>query len=157
MVEGRRTVVLCVGNRVRSDDGAAQLLYRKLGGSVNRISLRDCGTAPQDCLDEVAQAEPRVVIFVNAIDRSLKPGAIVLEELQTSSSSGSSLLAHKFPLVWAGALLKIMGRERNVAIQIFLIGIQIGSTTGSMTKHVRDSVDRLAKLFEQLDSDAVVI
>jgi hydrogenase maturation protease len=154
VINGRKTAILCVGNPVRSDDGAAQLLFRKLGGRVVRISLLDCGTTPQDCLEEVVQVEPSVVIFVNAIDHSLRPGAITLEELQTNSSSGSSLLAHKFPLIWTVDLLKIMGHERNLGIETFLVGIQIGSTTGSMTKAVRISVEKLSKLFRHLDSSA---
>ena len=59
LVRGKKTIVLFVGNPIRGDDGAAHLLFRKLKGKVVRLRLLDCGTSPQDCIDEVVELEPR--------------------------------------------------------------------------------------------------
>ena len=153
LVRGKKTIVLFVGNAIRGDDGAPHLLFRKLEGKVVRLRLLDCGTSPQDCINQVVELEPSIVIFVNAIDWSLKSGSIVLEKLRWTSSAaaGSSLLGHKVPLSWVASLLKIMGRERNLVIETFLIGIQINSTNGIITPPVRKSVNKLLKAFKELD------
>ena len=79
--------------------------------------------------------------------------SIILDELRsTSCSAGSSLIGHKVPLSWVASLLKIMGQERNLAIETFLIGIQISSTKGTITVPVRKSVNKLSKAFKELDS-----
>ena len=152
IVKGKKILILCVGNPIRGDDGAPQLLFWKLRGNVVRLRLLDCGTSPQDCIDEVVRLEPRAVIFVNSIDRSLEPGTIILDELHSTSSTGSSLIGHKFPLAWVALLLKIVGQQRNLVIETFLIGIQIRSTKGGITVPVRKSVNKLSKVFKELDS-----
>jgi hydrogenase maturation protease len=155
IVKGRKLVILCVGNPVRGDDGAPQRLYRKLRGNVVRLRLLDCGTTPQDWIEEVVRLRPHIVIFVDAVDRSLKPGSIILDGLHLGSSTGSSLLGHKVPLAWVASLLKIIGRQRRFVIKTFLIGIQIGSTKGAITVPVRKSVSKLSRLFHELDSIVV--
>jgi hydrogenase maturation protease len=151
LVRGKRLVVVFVGNPSRGDDGAPQLLFRALRGKVLRMKLLDCGTGPQDCIEEVAKLEPHIVIFVNAIDRSLRPGAIVLEELHATNSTGSSLVSHKFPLAWVASLLEMMRPRQDLPIRIVLIGIQISSTTGRITTPVRKSAKQLLGVFMKMD------
>jgi hydrogenase maturation protease len=155
IVRGKRLVILFVGNISRGDDGAPQLLFRNIRRKAARIKLLDCGTSPQDCVEVVAKIEPDIVIFVNAIDRSLAPGAIVLEELQATYSTDSSLVSHKFPLAWVAALIKITCRRQDPPIRTILMGIQIGSTKGRTTIPVRKSVNRLMGVFKKMDSNVV--
>jgi hydrogenase maturation protease len=151
-VKNKKAVVLCVGNPIRGDDGAPRLLLRKSKDSVVRMRMFDCGTSPQDYIDQVAKLHPQVVIFVNAVERSLEPGSIVLEELRSNGSTGSSLIGHKFPLAWVAVLLKVLAQQRNVIMKTYLVGIQAGSTRGRITVPVRQSVNRLLKLFAGIDS-----
>jgi hydrogenase maturation protease len=154
IVKGKKLLILCVGNPIRGDDGAPHLLFRKLKGNVARLRLLDCGTSPQDYMDQAVRLKPDIVIFVNSIDRSLEPGSIVLDELHQTSSIGSSLIGHRVPLAWVASLLKIMGEQRNLTIETILIGIQICSAKGRVTVPVRKSVNKLIGIFTELDSVA---
>ena len=152
LARGKRLVILFVGNSHRGDDGAAQLLYRSLRSKVTRMKLLDCGTSPQDYVEKVGELEPDIIVFVNAIDRSLTPGTIVLEELHAADSSGSSLMSHKFPLAWVALLLEVTRRRQDLEIRTMLIGIQIKSTKGRITIPVLKSADWLLRIFKKLDS-----
>jgi hydrogenase maturation protease len=152
LVRGKRLVILFVGNSLRGDDGAAQLLYRSLRSKVVRMKLLDCGTNPQDYVEKVGELEPDIVVFVNAINRSLTPGTIVLEELHAANSGGSSLVSHKFPLAWVALLLDGTRRRQDLTIRTMLIGIQIKSTKGRITVSVLKSANRLLTVFKKLDS-----
>ena len=68
--KGSRALIVCVGNPVRGDDGVGQALFRGLTGKVVRLRLLDCGTSPQDCVEEAVRVEPNLIIFVNAVHRS---------------------------------------------------------------------------------------
>jgi hydrogenase 3 maturation protease len=153
LVKGKKLVVACVGNPIRGDDGAAQLLFRKLKHQALRLSVMNCGTNPQDYIDEIVRLQPGVMIFVNALDRSLRPGTTVLEELESTSLTGSSLIAHKFPLAWIASLIEMMTDEGN-STHTVLVGIQVGSTRGRITPPVRKSVAILLRVFHKLDAVA---
>jgi hydrogenase maturation protease len=152
IIKGRMVFILGVGNQVRGDDGASHLLLKKLKGRVVKLRLLDCGTSPQDCIDDILAFKPNVIILVNSVDRSLAPGSIVFDDLQWATPSGSSLIGHKVPLPWIASILKVMGQERNLAIETFLIGIQIRSTRGRLSTPVRRSVQMLFEIFARLDS-----
>ena len=150
LVKGKRLVILFVGSPSRGDDGAPQLLFRNLQRKAVRMKLLDCGTSPQDCI-EVARLEPDIVIFVNAIDRSLTAGTIVLEELHATNSTGSSLVSHKFPLAWVASLLEMTRPRQDLMIRVILIGIQIRSTKGRITIPIRKSANQLLRIFKKMD------
>jgi hydrogenase maturation protease len=152
IIKGRTVLILCVGNQARGDDGASHLLLKKLKGRVVKLRLLDCGTSPQDCIGDALAFKPSVIILVNSLDHSLAPGSIVLDELHWGTPSGSSLIGHKVPLTWIASILKVMGQERNLAIETFLIGIQIRSTRGRLSTPVRRSVQMLFEIFARLDS-----
>jgi hydrogenase maturation protease len=152
LTKGRRVVVLFVGNPLRGDDGAPQLLHKALLHKVTGLMLLDCGTTPQDCIEKVVGLEPHIAVFVNAVDRALKPGSIILDKPYSMSTADSSLLGHKVPLAWVASLLKIVGQQRNLVIKTLLIGIQISSTKGAMSAPVRKTVKSLSKLFQELDT-----
>ena len=154
LVRGKRVLILFVGNSLRGDDGAAQLIYGTLRNKVSRMKLLDCGTSPQDYIEKVGELEPEIVFFVNAINRSLTPGAIILEELHAANSGNSSLVSHKFPLTWIAQLLEATRRRQDLATRSMLVGIQIESTKGRMTLAVLKSVKRLVRVFKKLDSIA---
>jgi hydrogenase maturation protease len=153
-IEGKTAVLLATGNPQRGDDGLAQLLFRRLDGKLHRLRILDCGTRPQDCVDKVIAMQPSAVIFVNAIDRSIEPGTIVLDVLGSTDSTSSSLIGHKVPLSWIALLLKIAGQQQNLSIETILIGVQIVSTHGAISSPVRRSVRALRKIFTEIDSVA---
>jgi hydrogenase maturation protease len=153
-IEGKTAVLLGVGNPLRGDDGLAQLLFRRLEGKLHRLKMLDCGTRPQDCVDKVVAIQPNIALFVNAIDRSLEPGTIVLEALGSTDSTSSSLIGHKVPLSWVALLLKIAGQQQSLSIETILIGVQIVSTEGAISPPVLKSVSTLEETFTEIDSVA---
>jgi hydrogenase maturation protease len=153
-IEGKTAVLLGIGNPLRGDDGLAQLLFRELEGKLHRLRLLDCGTRPQDCVDKVIAMQPGVAIFVNAIDRSIEPGTIVLDVLGSTDSTSSSLIGNKVPLSWIALLLKIAGQQQNLSIETILIGVQIVSTEGAISPPVLKSVSTLEETFTEIDSVA---
>jgi hydrogenase maturation protease len=153
-IEGKSAVILGVGNPMRGDDGLAQLLFRRLEGKLLRLRMLDCGTSPQDCIDKVVAIQPNMVLFVNAIDRSLEPGTIVLDLLGSTDPTSSSLIGHKVPLSWIALLLKIAGQQQGLSIETILIGVQIASTEGTISPPVLRSVSTLQEILTGIDSVA---
>ena len=74
-----RLVVLCIGNRLRADDGFGPAVSDRVGGRITP-QVFDAGAAPENELGRIATLEPDTVLLVDAVDFGAPPGEVRLLE-----------------------------------------------------------------------------
>ncbi|MEM3387216.1 MAG: hypothetical protein QXN08_06055 [Nitrososphaerales archaeon] len=147
LVIGKNVIAMCIGSDF-GDDIAGTLFYKLTHKHLSNIKIIFCGTTPEKFLTEVKGLKPNLVLMINAIDRSLKPGTVVVEDLLEQHSE--SLLAHNLPL---SLIAHILSSELNDCL-FRLIGIQAAKAYGSPSKPVVQSVKNLAKVILEFDKYA---
>jgi len=70
-----RTVIVCIGNTLKGDDGAANALYNKLAGKI-RAELIDAGTVPESYIQRIVTKGPDNILLVDAVDWGGLPGTV---------------------------------------------------------------------------------
>ena len=114
---GRRAVILGVGNPLKGDDAAGPLVCELLGGPLS-AKVIDGGSAPENHLRPIREADPEVLLIVDAVDLAGQVGQIHL--LGPEQVSRFSLSTHALSL---HLLIDLLRRENDLAVH--LIGIQV--------------------------------
>jgi len=138
-------MMMCVGSDF-GDDVAGPLLFRKVHSHLVNIRAILCETAPEKFLPDVLEARPEVILMVNAVDRNLAPGDVVLEDLLRQETK--FFLVHKFPLA---VLAHVISSELKDA-KIMLLGVQVRKMKGRPTPALVIAVKKLAETIIELDS-----
>lgn len=111
-----RICVLGVGNRLRGDDGAGCVLVDRLSGQIDAVCL-DAGTAPENYLEKVVQAEPDTVLLVDAAKLGACPGSVRV--FAPSALAGGTFSTHAPSLEMASDYIR-----RRCGAEVFVLGIQ---------------------------------
>jgi len=69
------SVIVCVGDEMRGDDGAGPAVAKELSGTVPWTVL-DAQNAPENFLMKVVAAKPESVVLIDALHFGGRPGAI---------------------------------------------------------------------------------
>lgn len=146
-MNGQNVIVMCIGSDF-GDDAVGPLLYKLVHKGVSNIKLMLCGATPEKFLSEVRESKPNLVLMVNAVDRGLKPGTVVVEDLLEQYST--PLIIHNLPLTLIAHILASEIRECTFK----LIGVQAAKTYGSPSNSVKQAVRELAKVILWLDKYA---
>ncbi len=147
LVKGRRTLLMCVGSDW-GDDVAGPLLFRNTRRRLVNIKPLLCETAPEKFLPEILMARPEVILMVNAVDRNLNPGEIVLEDLLEQETK--FFLVHKFPLA---VLARVISQDLKDT-KIMLLGVQVRKMRGRPTPALVSGVEKLAEALVALDPES---
>ena len=100
-VRAEQAVVLCIGNPARADDGYGPAVAEALAGKL-AAPVFDGGMVPENDLPRIAELQPAVVIFVDAVHFGGEPGELRLlrtDELRSdaiSTHSGSLSILEEF-------------------------------------------------------------
>ncbi len=83
------TVIVCIGNELRGDDGAAVEVARRL---VNAVpwEIFNAQNAPENFLMKIVDRKPQSLILVDALDFAAAPGAVQLMEADQVGGEGPS-------------------------------------------------------------------
>jgi hydrogenase 3 maturation protease len=115
----QHSLILCLGNSLRSDDGVGPYLASCLRGHA-RTAVEDLATRPERCLDLVTDYRPDQVVFVDAADFGAPPGTLqLIDRLQLDEHTLSS---HRLPLA---PLCEWIEREHGIPCHC--LGIQPAS------------------------------
>ncbi len=90
-VEGKKLLILGIGNRLRGDDGLGPRLIDRLRGKVS-IPLIDAGDVPENYLGPIEAAHADLVLVVDAADLRATPGDLAMLDLD--QLAGSSVSTH---------------------------------------------------------------
>ena len=141
-LEGKRSVLLAVGNPMRGDDALGPTLADRLQGKVS-ATIVDAGEVPENYVGVVAAAQPEVVVIVDAADLGAAAGdaAIVAPD---------DLTGPKFSTHNAGLSLFVRFLQSENPAEVVVIGVQPSSTGFGepMSPAVIATVGMLQDLFE---------
>jgi len=143
-VNGRKVLLLGVGNRLRGDDGVGSYLVKRLQKRI-RIPVIDAGDVPENYIGPIESSGANLVVIVDAADLGAQPGEIALVELGQLKDFGVSTHSANLSL-----LFKVIPKEKRP--DALLVAIQPGSTEAGrgLSDAVRESLDGLENLFIQL-------
>jgi hydrogenase 3 maturation protease len=139
-----KTVIVCIGNTLKGDDGAAIELYQKLAGKI-KAELFDAGTVPENYIQRIIKAKPYTIVLIDAVDFGGTAGQIkVFAPEQIPEIAAST---HVMSLRFFSDILK-----REINSRIFLVGIQpkqlnLGTP---LSAPVSQTVIELAELFIEM-------
>ncbi len=122
--ETRQVAILGVGNRLRGDDAAGCLVCDELqangGSSGPDFLVLDCGSAPENYVQPVADVHPTRILVVDCCDFGAKPGEFSLfSREQVDRLSYGLLSTHTLPLTLT---IEMLSLETGATIE--LLGIQ---------------------------------
>lgn len=83
------SVIVCVGNQLRGDDGAGPAIAGKLGADMP-WRVFDTQTAPESFLMKIAAGKPESVVLIDALDFGAAPGAVDLAPAGNVGGQGPS-------------------------------------------------------------------
>ena len=119
LIEGKRILLLGVGNRLRGDDAVGSLLVERLQGKVS-IPLIDGGDIPENYLGPIEKTGADVVLIIDATDMGANVGDVAIFDIE--QVRGMSFSTHTANL---GLMFQVIPPEKRP--QVILLGIQPGN------------------------------
>jgi hydrogenase 3 maturation protease len=145
-LEGKRVLILGVGNRLRGDDAVGPLLVERLQGKVD-IPLIDAGDVPENYLGPIEASGADLVLVIDATDMNSDAGAAAIFDIdQVQDKSVSTHTGN------IGLLFKAIPPEARP--QVILLGIQPGNITlgQGLSDPVRATLNSLEEILVSLIS-----
>jgi len=138
-----KTLLVCLGNSLRSDDGVGPYLAEQLE-SVPGICIENAGDRPERAIDFVSKYRPEKLVFLDAADFGGQPG--VLRQIEPFELSELCLSSHRLPLA---ALIDWIEAEYSTPCRC--LGIQAGSMQlgEKLTPEVAQAAVQVVKWFER--------
>ena len=139
-------VIVCVGNDLRSDDGAGVEVARRVADNVP-WAVFDARTVPENYIQKIVDLRPDAVLLVDALDFAADPGTIEIVEAERIAGQGPSTHGPA-PLAFLD-LLQMMHPCRCC-----VLGIQpaTGELDQPLSAPVADAVERIVKALTILAS-----
>jgi len=140
-----RVAVICLGNVLMGDDGAALELCKLLRGEVKGCDIYEAYQAPEAILPSITGRPYSHVIIVDAADMGLRPGEVRVIKEKEVINEGTLVTTHYLPLPSIINLLKESGKE------VLVVGIQPkeiklgGRVSGEVLKGVESLARTLRK------------
>ncbi len=138
-LQGKKTVILGIGNPMRGDDGLGPALIERLQGKTKAI-LIDGGEVPENYLGPIEAAKPEVVLIIDAADLQASPGDVALIEMEQLSQTGIS--THNASL---GLFAKVV--QTLTGAEILVLAVQ--PMYNSFGTPISEAVERTLEWVEQ--------
>jgi hydrogenase 3 maturation protease len=134
------TLIITVGNPLRSDDGAGPYIAGKINCSRTDLILLNVEDKPERALDKAVAANPQKTVIIDAADFGGGIGEIKI--IDAEHIPETALSTHMFPLKVIARIL-----QEDTGSKVFFLGIQPGKTHlgQGLSGPVRDSADRIAQ------------
>jgi len=145
--EGKRLLVVGIGNEMCGDDGLGPRLIAALQGRVG-AQLLDAGDVPENFLGKICSLRPEVIFIVDAADIGGEPGDIAV--LETDELPGLMALTHN-----PGLRLFTYFLQQETGAQILVMAVQPGGTSpgAGISPAVQRTLNCLVGLFQYMDGD----
>ncbi len=111
------TLVITVGNTLRSDDGAGPCIAGAIVEPRRGVRILDAADRPENCIDEAVECRPAKTVIIDAADFQGTPGEVRL--IPEDLIPAAPLSTHSFPLP---VIAKILAEETGS--RVYFIGIQ---------------------------------
>ena len=110
------TLVMTVGNSLRSDDGIGPFIAEKLVSTQN-LTVIDAGINPENYIDDAIEVKPAKIIIIDAAQFGGSPGEARV--IATEHLPQTSLSTHSIPLPVLTSIL-----EEDTQAEVVFLGIQ---------------------------------
>jgi len=142
------TVIICVGNTLRSDDGVGPYIASYLYNS-KKLAVIDAGYNPENFIEEVTELKPGRIVIIDAADFGGKAGETRV--INEGDIPESSLSTHAIPLSVIYHILK-----EDTASEIKFIGIQPKSVRydEGLSPEVQAAADKIIAMIKKEFTDA---
>jgi hydrogenase 3 maturation protease len=143
------TLILGIGNILKSDDGAGPLVCQQLEAARISAELIDTGTVPENYIHRIIKKAPRSLIIIDAIDFGAEAGTIRIFETEQLNS----LVVSTHTL---SPRLFIDFIRRSIRVDVYFIGIQPAQTqlgqpvSATVNRAIEKLTDVLAEVFPPL-------
>ena len=143
---GSKTLIVGIGNTLKSDDGAGPLVCEKLQRSKITADIIDAGSAPENYIQPVVKKAPQDLLVIDAIDSGASAGTISIfkpEQLSSIIVSTHTLSPRLFTDMVC----------QQIDVQVFFIGIQpkhvqLGrEVSREVNNAIRELADTLTGIF----------
>ena len=146
-LQGKRTLILGIGNTMRGDDGVGPALIDRLQGKVS-ATLIDGGEVPENYLGPIEAARPEVVLIVDAADLKASPGDVALIELEQLAQTGMS--THNASL---GLFASVVQRLTGADILVLAVQPEVNSFGAGMSEAVGRTMEWVEGALEEIFAD----
>jgi len=143
----QRVVVAGIGNPLRKDDFVGVEIVRNLQSKVSpSVYLIECETVPESFIEPITEFKPTHILIIDAALLNLKPSSSKLVEPDQMMKQ-PAISTHALPL---RIFCEYVARATNAKIALLLI--QPGDTSfgEGLTREVRNTADRMARLLSRL-------
>ncbi len=140
-VQGKKVLVLGVGNRIRGDDALGSILAGRLNSRI-AVPVIDASDVPENYLGPLEASGAELVLIVDAVDFHASPGDVALFEI--GQLVEMRLATHAADL---SLLFKTIHAVKPP--EAILIGVQPVSTEllSGLSRAVSRSLDELEEIF----------
>jgi hydrogenase 3 maturation protease len=141
------SLVIGIGNRLKSDDGAGPFVCEQLQKASIKAEIIDAGTVPENYIQRIIKKAPRTLLIIDAMDFQASPGTIKIfrpEQLNSSVTSTHTLS----PRLFADVV------SQDIKADVYFVGIQPAHTRlgDSMSPQVCQAAQRLAQMLTDVFS-----
>jgi hydrogenase maturation protease len=147
-LEHARVCFLGLGNLDYGDDGFGVCLASELTKS-GMPDVVIAGTAPEQCLGQIAEQKFDDVVFLDAVDFGAPPGSLVVMKAAQIRLKFPQISTHKISLAVLSELAQANGRT-----QVWLLGVQPESLRpgSTLTPTVQATLELVKDLLLEDDS-----
>ncbi len=144
--EADKVVVAGIGNPLRRDDFVGVKIVRDLQDSVSSsVYLIECETVPENFIEPIIKFNPSHVLIIDAALLNLKPGSSKLID-PGQMVKQKAISTHALPL---RIFCEYLARVTKAKIALLLIQPKDTSFGEGLTREVRDTADRTARLLSR--------
>ena len=145
-IQGKKVLILGIGNRLRGDDAVGSILAERLMEKVD-TPIIDAGDVPENFLGPIEASGADMVLVLDAADLGGNPGDLSLLEMDQLKEVGLSTHTANLAL-----LFKVIPPDsRPDAILVAIQPEQTGAGLG-LSRSVEIAIDRLDMLLVRLFS-----
>ena len=145
-VEGRKVLILGVGDRARRDDGLGSYLAERLRGKIN-VPLLDAGSVPENFLRQVEASQADLVLVLDTADLRATPGDLALLELSQVGEMAISTHTVNLQL-----LFKVIPVSRRPKVLVLAVQPEATGTGTKMSLTARLAMQGLESLLRGMFS-----
>jgi hydrogenase 3 maturation protease len=139
-----KTVILGIGNSLRSDDGAGSLLASRIKDKTPFVVF-DAQASPENYLEKIIREDPDTLVIIDAVDFGQEAGEVKLLEAKEIKT------VNLFTTHNASISLTINYLQSNLKADIIVLIIQPKNINfgDKLSREVSDTLDKLAVLLER--------
>ncbi len=138
-----KTVILGIGNTLKSDDAAGSVLAGRIKDKVS-YTVYDAGPNPENYLGKVIKDKPGTVVIIDAVDFGASPGELNVFE------AGDLASVNFFATHDVSISLLINYLQNNLKVDIIILAIQPKSVVfgDKLSQEVSQAIEELEAWFD---------